>query len=280
MKPVKISILSAAFALFCSANVAAQQVPLQPVNVNYTYADVADLALASSIVAHVRIRTAKRLGPDLSAGLAPGHVRHLVSADVIALVRGNEGLAPRISYIIDLPSDSRGKIAKITKSEMFVFAVPARAGEVRLVAPDAQINWSAPTAQLVRAILSEENRAGAPPIVTGVSSGFHSAGALAGEGETQIFLATKADRPASIGISRRSGSAPNWYVSTAEVVDDSAGRPPRNSLLWYRLACFLPAALPDSAVAELPATDASAVRADYQLVMGALGICPRTRLKR
>ena len=259
----------------------AAQNPTNPAFVpNYSYADLADLALASLITAHVKIKSAKKLPPALSPGVAVGHVRHLITADVIGLVRGDDGLAPRVLYLIDLPSDSRGKTQKLNKTESFIFAVPGRAGEVRLVAPDAQIPWSAQTAQRIRAILNEAVRPDAAPPVKGVVSGFHSAGTLSGEGETQIFLTAAEERPVSLTIIRQPDIAPRWSVSLGEIVDDAATMPAPDTLLWYRLACFLPAAVPDTAVSELPGSDADAVREDYAFVMKALGPCTRVRKKR
>ena len=58
-------------------------------------------------------------------------------------------------------------------------------------------------------------------------------------------------------------------------------RPPASgSLLWYRLACGLPNALPARSVRALSPQDAELARADYQMVLDALGPCGRTRTAR
>ena len=243
----------------------------------YSYADLADLALAAPIVAHVRIRDARKIRPEIAPGLKAGSVRFLVVADVIALVRGTAGLPPRISYLVDLQTDSRGKTAKLTKSESFVFGEIGRAGEIRLIAGDGQIAWSPTVAKTVRAILGEAAKSGAAPPITGIASGFTSPGSLPGERETQIFLDAIGDKPVSLSVLRQPSEAPRWYVSLGEVVDDAAAQPLRDSLLWYRLACFLPATYPAAKLSDLPAGDAAAIRADYQLVVTGLGACPRSR---
>ncbi len=51
----------------------------------------------------------------------------------------------------------------------------------------------------------------------------------------------------------------------------------RYTLGWYRLACFLPRALPAAAVSELSESDAATARADYAFVIEAMGVCGRTR---
>jgi hypothetical protein len=280
MRPIFSVCLAANLALFAGTNGAAQNSAFQANPQVYRYADVADLALAASVTVHVKVRQAQKLKGALAAGVALGKIRYLVSADVISLIKGPEGIAPRLSYIIDLPADSQGKTPKLVKTELILFAVPGRPGEIRLVAPDAQLGWSPPAAQMVRTVLAEANRPDAPPRVTGVGEGFYSAGSLPGEGETQIFLSVEGSRPVSLSISRQNGAAPRWFVSLGEVVDESAPPPVRNTLLWYRLACFLPATLPDAAVESLSEGDKTAVRTDYKLVMDGLGQCPRNRAKR
>ena len=76
---------------------------------------------------------------------------------------------------------------------------------------------------------------------------------------------------------KRQGQAPRWAVALGEIVDEAARPPEEGSLLWYRLACGLPPALPPQSVRTLSAPDAQAARADYQLVITALGPCRRSR---
>jgi hypothetical protein len=66
-------------------------------------------------------------------------------------------------------------------------------------------------------------------------------------------------------------------VALGEIVDEAARPPAQGSLLWYRLACGLPDTLPARSVRALSAPDADAARADYQIVLRALGPCGRTR---
>jgi len=117
----------------------------------------------------------------------------------------------------------------------------------------------------------------APPRILGLGDAFHVAGTIAGEGETQIFLRTESGDPVSLSILRRPGQAPRWAVALGEIVDEAARPPEPGSLLWYRLACSLPPALPPQAVRTLSVQDAEAARADYRLVTAALGPCRRTR---
>jgi hypothetical protein len=256
---------------------AAQQAKKTPITVIYRYADVADFALASTVVAHVKIRSAKRLSVKLAQGVPLGATRYLVSADVVALIQSREPIPPRLSYVIDLSPDSQGNKPKISKSEMFIFALSARPGEVRLISSDAQVPWSPEAAQVIRGILAEANRAAAPPKLTGIASAFYTPGALPGEGETQIFLESANERPVSLTVIRAPDAPPRWYVSLGEMVDQAAEPPKRNTLLWYRLACTLPATLPSSVVETLEANARNQIADDYALIMSSLGNCPRAR---
>jgi hypothetical protein len=256
---------------------AVPQSPAAPL-ARLSYADLADLTTGAPFVAKAAIEDVVFLRPEQSAGVRPGHRRAFVRARVGALIRGEGGIAPVISYLYDVPLDARGKPPKLRKRQVLIFARgSARPGDVQLVAPDAQIDWTPGTEASVRAIAAEALAAAPPPRITDVGDAFHVAGTIAGEGETQIFLRTETGQPVSLSIIRRPGTEPGWAVALGEIVDEAAGTPRPGTLLWYRLACGLPQTLPDRAVRTLPVADAEAARADYQLVLKGLGACGRTR---
>ncbi len=244
----------------------------------FSYADHADLALAAPVVVGVQIAKSERLKGDLAPGLAADHARFLITATVQMLLKGADGVPGTINYIVDMPLDTKGKAPTLKKSRMLLFAekVAGRPLELRLNSPYSQLNWTQPTEERLRAILTEATAATAPPRVTGVGNAFHVPGAIPGESESQIFLTTANGRPISLSILRRPGEQPQWAVALGEMVDDSAKTPKRDTLLWYRLACFLPGSLPAKSVAALSSDDADAVRADYRLVIQQLGSCGRT----
>ncbi len=260
----------------------AQMPAKQAVQAVYTYADVADLTLASELVIHVKVRSAKKLKKLFAQGVAPGFQRHLVVSDVISLVRSKEPIDPRISYIVDLPIDSRGKIEKLTKREYILFAAPGRsgsdqAGEVRLVSRDAQIPASPEAGNMVRRILTEMLAPDAPPRVTGLDAAFYSEGNLAGQGETQIFLGAEGNRPVSISVIREPERPVQWRIAVGENVKEGVEPPRKNSFLWYRLACFLPQVPGESLFEELSESAITAIRRDYATVVEGLGQCRRAR---
>lgn len=249
-----------------------------PVRESLSYADMADLADASSLVAVVRIRSSVTVDAERAGTVPAGHRRLYIEAEVTSLIRGDGGISPTVRYLYDTPLSPKGKLPKLKKAQMILFAKRAeRPGEIQLVARDAQIPADAPTIQQVKAILSELVANGAPPRIIGVGDAFHVRGTIAGESETQIFLRTQSGDPVSLSILRRPGQEPRWAVALGEIVDEAAQPPARGSLLWYRLACALPPSLPAQSVRSLPIGDADAARSDYALVMQALGMCERSR---
>jgi hypothetical protein len=273
--------LWAALILAVSAMPAESQPPTLPAAP--TYADLADLALPAQVVALVRIARTARLKPAEAPGLAAGRTRFYVQADVISLMRGPGEMPARVSYLVDLPNGADGKPTKLrNKDERLVFAaiVPGRPGELRLVAPDAQIAAASSDAERLRVILREAAGARAAPRISGIGKAFHVPGSLPGESETQIFLLTADGRPVSLNIVRRPGQAPRWSVALTEIVDESAAAPVRDSLLWYRLACGLPRSLPPQSLSDAGQLEAAAIRTDYRFVLDQLGVCERTRVRR
>ncbi len=277
MNRIKYSLFLAACALTPSSinESAAAAATILP-----SFADLADLSLAAPIAAHVRINRAVVLNPAEAGAVPAGMNRFYVEADVVSLIRGAEAMPARVSYLADFPVQPNGKPARpAKKSEYLVLAraVPGRPGELRLVAPDAQLPFTTERAQTVRALMQEAAAPNAAPAITGIGKAFHVPGSLPGESETQIFLQTAESRPVSLSILRRPGEQPRWALALGEMVDDAAEPPKPNSLLWYRLACTLPRALPPQSVAEAEAEHRAPIAADYRLVMDSLGTCTRNR---
>jgi len=270
---------TAAAALLTLALTAPAESQNAPVSApRLSYADLADRAIEAPVVAHVRVASAARLKPEEAPGLAAGRTRFYVQADVVSLIRSPGGLSSRVAYLVDLPNEG-GKAPKLRKgSEHLVFAapVPGRVSELRLTAPGAQLAYMPAEAERLRTILREATAPGAAPRIVGIGKAFHVPGSLPGESETQIFLLTADNRPVSLNILRRPGEAPRWAVALTEIVDDSAAAPARDTLLWYRLACSLPRALPRQSLADSGSEEAQGIASDYRLVLDALGPCART----
>lgn len=277
MTRLTLSHLCAAALLAAAAGplAAADSPPLAPPP---TYADLADLASGTPLVVRAEVRKVAMVETARAPGLKPGRARLYVEARTQALIAGNAPLGEGLAYLVDLPLGAKGQPPKLKKQVVLLFArtVAGRPGELQLVAPDAQLTWDPALEARVRAVLSELYAAGAPRRVTGVREAIHVTGALAGEGETQLFLSTADHEPAAITVTRRPGAAPRWRVSFSELVD-AAAAPPRDTLAWYRLACSLPPRLPVAAHISPDPADRAAAEADYRFVLEQLGPCSRNR---
>jgi hypothetical protein len=274
-KAVACAIVISAWGPIGSINSVSAQLLSGNSSREWHYADVVDVFGAAPIALRARIKNATRVK---DAVLPAGLSRFYVEADVVSLIRG-PGVSPRVNYLVDVPLDSRGRVPKLKSADVLVAALPVanRPGEIQLASQDAQMGWTAALDAQVRSVIAAAVAPDAAPAVTGVGSAFHVAGSIPGEGETQIFLTTAIGAPVSLSILRRPGQEPRWALALGEIVDEAAGPPAKDTLAWYRLACFLPRTLPDAAITELAAADANVARDDYAFVIAQLGACDRTR---
>ena len=277
--PMAAAILALTVGLAGSHGVAAQA-PAVPAAVainDATYADLATFSDAADLVIRAQIRRQTVLKADRAPGLAPGFARLYIEANTLALIAGKATVGGTLAYLVDVPLDAKGKVPKLKKREFVLFAdsVPGRAGEVRLVAPGAQLPYTPELEARLRPILTELYSADAPPRVTGISDALAVAGTLTGESETQVFLATENGSPVSLTILRRPGQRPQWGVSWGEIIDSAARPPAPDSLRWYRLACALPAQLPSGANLARDPAERRLAAGDYAFVLAQLGPCAR-----
>lgn len=274
----------AAILLGFSAISAAQTMPVLPSSLaiepqGASYADIADLVVISPLIVDATVRNAQKVAPEQAIGVPANLQRMLIEADVLALIRGQGGVTPRVRFLLDVPKDAKGKVPKLKKQRLFLLGntVNGRPGEIRLSRPNALVQWSAENDALVRAITKEAVELDAPPRIAGITSAFYSAGTVLGEGETQIFLKTAKEQPLSLSVLSRPGQEKRWAVSTAEVIDESATAPAKFTLLWYRLACDLPRVLSPEQVEAAESDNAARAQADYKFVLDSLGPCGRKR---
>ena len=246
-----------------------------------SYSDLLDLFDSAPLVLKVELRKAIALARDSAA--APGaRTRAYVEARVVDSLRGTAP-GPLLRYLADVRLDARGRLPNLAKQVALLAARAGKAGldkeglaEVQLVAPDAQLIWGAPLEARVRAVLAELAAPDAPGPVSGVREALFEAGTLAGAGETQVVLTTPDGSPAALSMVHVPGQQAVWSVSFSEVVN--GGRAPaRETLAWYRLACFLPPALPAGSNVSQGAEAQARAEADYRAILAALGPCGRTR---
>lgn len=246
---------------------------------NNSYADIADLVVISPLIVDVQVRKVTKVPVEQAVGVPANFQRMLIDADVLALIRGNDGVADKVRFLLDVPKDAKGKIPKLKKQRYFLMGSKAAGlpGTIKLSRPDALIEWSAGNDAMLRAITKEAVIIDAPQAIVGLTSAFHSPGTVIGAGETQIFVQARANQIYSLSIFSAPGEPKRWAVSTGEVIDESATAPQKSSLLWYRLACGLPRALDAKLVETAEQENVAKAQADYRFVLESLGPCDRKR---
>ncbi|CAN5342340.1 hypothetical protein BH10PSE13_BH10PSE13_17860 [soil metagenome] len=271
-------LASVAFSLSLSIGYARSSVPeTAAVTASpFSYADVADLASHAEIVAVARPRSLARVDPKIMPSPL-GMQRFYVDTQVDSLIRGEAGLPSRVAFLLDLPEGTKPSVMK--GKSLILFGRPGtRPGEIQLLSSTAVLPWSQGTEARARSITAELLAQDAPPEITRVVEAFHVEGTVAGESETQIFLATRGGQPVSLSVVRRPDMEPRFGAALGEIVDEAANLPAPDTLLWYRLACGRPPALPMSAAMKLDGSGAQAAAADYRSFMERLAPCARTRV--
>jgi len=271
---------------------AAAQVPPAIATVQgLSYADLVDLTAASQLVLRAVVKKQAVLEAARAIGVRPGFARIYVEAVPTGVLIGRVPPVQTIHYLADVPITAGGKVPNLKKQEVLLFAhapngdaaaadpaaPPAKAIDVQLVAPDAQLAWDAGVETRVAAIFTALAAPDAPPPVTGVREAIYVAGNLAGEGETQIFLTLASGHPASISVEHAAGQPVTWSASFSEVVNAGGHPPAHDTLEWYRLACGLPRALPAGVNVSESGSDKAQAAADYSTVLADLGDCRRNR---
>lgn len=245
-----------------------------------TFADIATYADVADVVAVVQVRSQVEVERARSPGLAPGHARLYVKARTQALLGGSSALGESLAYLVDVPLAASGKAPKLGRKRFVIFAdsVPAKPGELQLVAPNAQFPSDPVTEASIRQVIVALSQPDVPPRITRIRDVISVPGNLAGESETQLFLETDGGAPVSISVVRRPGMAPQWGVSWSEIVDQAASPPEPGSIEWFRLACFLPQELPASAHLQQDRSARYQADADYRFMLAQLGPCQRNTL--
>ncbi|KHL24564.1 hypothetical protein PK98_11290 [Croceibacterium mercuriale] len=259
-------------------NGSAPALPTGPAS-SLTYPDIAGLVEDAGIVAVVQVRRQAVVDAARAPGLAAGRARLYLETTTQALLAAPTPVGQELSFLADVPLTDRGRVPKLRKQRFVIFAdtVPGRAGQLQLVQPDAMMPADPAFEARLRQVITQFADGDVPPPVTGVRHVLYTPGNLAGESETQMIVETATGVPASISVIRRPNMAPQWGVSWSEIIDQSATPPAPDTPGWYRLACGLPRELANDAFLTGPGSDRQRARADYQVVLDALGPCTRTR---
>jgi hypothetical protein len=256
----------------------AQDGPTYNASPGLTYVDLVELSESARVIARVEIRDQATVEPERSPGLQPGFVRLYIEARTEALLAGPGAIGQDLRYLIDVPVGADGKPPKLKKLRRLLFAndVPGRPGDLQLVLPGAQFETDATLEGRVLQVMRDLADSAAPPKIDGIRDAMSVQGNLAGESETQVFLDTEDGGIVSLTILHRPGMAIDWGVAWAEIVDQAADPPARETLEWYRLACALPSNLPQQGILTRDTAARTRAMTDYRFVIEQLGGCDRS----
>ncbi len=198
-------------------------------------------------------------------------MRLLVTAAVSNVLVAPGAMGGTLQWLWDAPVDARGRPPAAKGLDVIAFVeAPGPGGATRLATRRGQQPYELALADRVRAIVSEA-RTGDVPVIRSVSNGFRADGTVPGESESQFFLTTADGKPATLVVQNRPGEMRRVLVAQGDIIDESARRVAPETLLWYRLACFLPRTLPAAAGAADPA-----LAKDWRDAMASLGPCGKT----
>lgn len=276
MKRTIISLLVISTCIFPLSTFAKPPVKLDWAP-NPAYADLADRALPATVVGVMAVTKVTRLDQKQFPLLPPGMERMLIKGRIMTLIRGPVDQPVDVRLLADLPIDGKGRPPKLGKQPMMVFGdrVTGKADQIHLLDRYSLLPWTAEMEQQVRTILTDAVAQGAAPKIRDIGNVFSVPGSVPGESETQIFLDSATGQPVSISILRRPGQGPRWIVSLDEIVDEAAAFPARDTLTWYRLACFLPGQLPLAKLEGVEPPQMQIAAEDYRFVIQQMGDCRR-----
>lgn len=236
-----------------------------------SFADTAELALAAPVIVRATITKIKQISGKAAPDVAAGRGRFLVTIAVSNVIVAPGATAATLRYLWDAPVDSRARPLQSKGMDVLAFlAVPGGDGSARLASRRGQQPWDLALADTVRAVVADQ-RSGKVPVIRGVSNGFRADGTIAGESESQFFLTSADGKPAALVVQNRPGEVRRVLVARGDIIDESAERVRPGTLLWYRLACFLPALLPTAAGGTDPA-----LAKDWRDALASLGPCAKT----
>ncbi|QXQ04903.1 hypothetical protein KX816_11395 [Sphingosinicellaceae bacterium] len=265
--------LAAAVALIAaSPSVAANATIPVIVGPILTYADLAELTLASPVIVRANVMKTERLSGENAPGLAADRARLLVHARVAAAILAPDAVPAELDYLLETPLDAKGKPPKLKDAAVLLFLRPGeRPGQFALTSARAQLADAPDTVATVRSVLAEARTD--LPRVTGITSAFRVPGSVPGEAESQFFVSTADARPISLVVLSRQGQERTLQLALGDVIDEAAAGVKPRTLLWYRLACFLPQTLP----AKVGADDRAGLDDDYAFALAKIGRCERTK---
>ena len=267
-------LVCAAAILIASGQAVAAPAPPPPPPPQ-SYAQLARLYLASPIVLRAQVKSEAKLSKKTLAAmepLPPQQGRLMLGVEIQSVLKAPQALPAQMSFLWQGPLDANGKLPKLRKSSRLFFLMPT-GPSVTLVEVGAAPLWSSADEETLRAI----GREASDPVAVGLAPGaLRLATVTPADGDRSSpfvhFLFETRGGSNLVAILERADG--RWLLRTTTSDLDQDARPvPPNSLLWYHLACGLPAAPPDPVSRQASAEDAALAREAWAGMLADLGPC-------
>ena len=242
-----------------------------------TYADLVTMAMAADTVAIVAVEEQIAFPPERAPNVPPGQVRLYIESLTQNLLKAPNGVGESMVFVVDQRRDADGDAPDLEDRRFLLFGdlSTSQPGALQLLSSSAMLPHGPRIEERVRRVLTQLAAGNVPPAITGVRDVISVPGNLAGESESQMFVETTTGAPVSLTVIRRPGMAPEWGISLGELVDASARPPERETIAWFRFACFLPRELPNDSFLQRDRASQDQARADYAYILDQLGPCER-----
>lgn len=229
------------------------------------YADLVELTQQAPVILRGQIIESARLKGEDAADNPPPGVRRLVTLRASAVLKATDITPQDVKYLVDwVPADGGTEAPPLRGAQVLVFLRPSptRDDFYSLVQRNGQIGATSQAEAEIRAVLGDGQ---APYLrslsITGVAGAFDW-------GDRVQFLLDSSDRQ-RLSLDARPDGALTLVFD--EATGEQASVAPR-TLLWYKLACTLPAKLPPAIVRDYATKTFKPAQA-YGALLNTLGPC-------
>jgi hypothetical protein len=244
------------------------------------YPQAARLYLAAPVVAKGLVRGQSKLGKKEAASLPPlpmGQGRAFIEVELQGVLKAPTPLPARLKFLWQGPLDAKGKIPNFKKQTLLMFLSTATVNGVTgygLTDVGSIKPWSVEEEAQLRAIASAaQDPAQRGLAIKGVRSTFVTQPETDSDPFVHILFSTQNGAPLA-AILEKNRTNSTWSLRTTLTDLDQDAMPVQNqSLLWYHMACGLPAAPPQIVEQQPTPGEVALARAAWNAMLELLGPC-------
>jgi hypothetical protein len=267
--------------LLGAATAFASPLAAQPVGTTAVtaYPVAARLYLSSPVVARALVKGQSKLGKKEAAALPPlppSQGRAMLEVELQGVLKAPDALPAKLKFLWQGPLDAKGKVPGFKKQTLLLFLSTATANGITgygLTDVNSVRTWTAAEEAQLRAIAAAaQDPAQRGLAIKGVRTTFVT---VPENGDSDPFVhilfATQSGAPLAAILEQQGGA---WRLRTTITdLDQDAQAIQRQSLLWYHMACGLPAEPPSVVIRQPSAAESDMARAAWTAMLEQLGPC-------